>query len=160
MIVYQTPSMGVFHNRQRFHATQRAQNENISDWFKRLQKFNDNCEFQDVSDYMLIDKFISGLNDSDFDKVSQIPHWTVEELVLVVIGNAHIFNIKKSRGTRHLHESFQSHEDELTNEQNDNRESGNDIEDVHIKMELITVIGKQSAIKYHLIPNENVSPAE
>ncbi|XP_031623087.1 zinc finger protein 420-like [Contarinia nasturtii] len=91
MIVYKTPSTGAFHYRKQFHATQKPQSECISDWFKRLQNSIEKCEFERFSDYMLIDKFVSGLNDSDFDKISQVSTWTTEELILVVIGNAHIF---------------------------------------------------------------------
>lgn len=94
MMVYRTPSIGVFRNRKRFHATQKTNSESISDWFKRLQKFINNCDFDCISDYVLIDKFISGLNDTEFEKISQVPNWTIEELILVVIGNAHIFNTK------------------------------------------------------------------
>lgn len=61
MIVYKTPSHAAFHHRQQFHAIQKIQNESISDWYKRLQKVIDHCEFQDITDYMLIDKFVSTL---------------------------------------------------------------------------------------------------
>lgn len=91
MIVYKTPTATAFHHRQQFHATQKIQGESISDWFKRLQNYVIKCEFEHISDYMLIDKFVSGLNEIDFEKISQVPKWTSEELVLVVIGNAHIF---------------------------------------------------------------------
>lgn len=91
MILYKTPTVAAFHHRQQFHATQKVLNESISDWFKRLQNYVTKCEFEQISDYMLIDKFVSGLNDTDFEKISQVATWTAEELVLVVIGNAHIF---------------------------------------------------------------------
>lgn len=92
MIEYKTPSIAAFHHRLQFHAAHKAQNESITDWFKRLQKFINHCEFAHISDYMLIDKFVSGLGDADFEKISQVATWTIEELILVVIGNAHIFN--------------------------------------------------------------------
>lgn len=91
MIIYKTPSTVVFHNRQQFHATHKVPGENTSDWFKRLQLFIGKCEFETLTEYMLIEKFISGLNNEDFEKISQVPTWTTEELILVVIGNPHIF---------------------------------------------------------------------
>lgn len=91
MIVYKTPSTVAFHRRQQFHAAQKNPSETISDWFMRLQLFIDKCEFESVCDYMLIEKFISGLSDEDFEKISQVPTWTTEDLVLVVIGNPQIF---------------------------------------------------------------------
>lgn len=91
MIVYKTPTSVTFHNRKQFHASQKTHNESTSDWFRRLQNVIAKCEFEHISDYMLIDKFVSGLNEIDFQKISQIGAWTIEELILVVLGNAHIF---------------------------------------------------------------------
>lgn len=105
MIVYKTPTITAYHNRRQFHATQKSQNESISDWFKRLQNCVVQCDFEHISDYMLIDKFVSGLNETDFEKISQVQTWTADELVLVVIGNAHIF--------KHL--TVREHEEEPAN---------------------------------------------
>lgn len=92
MIIYNTPSTVAFHYRQQFHAMQKQDDDTTLDWFKRLQHSVEKCEFDHMlSDYMLIDKFVSGLNDYDFEKISKVPTWTTDELVLVVIGNAHIF---------------------------------------------------------------------
>lgn len=91
MITYKTPTIATFYNRKQFHATQKTQSESISDWFNRLQNFIAECRFENVSDYMLIDKFVSGLSESDFEKIAPVAKWTVDELVLVVIGNTHIF---------------------------------------------------------------------
>lgn len=106
MIVYKSPSLVAFHHRQQFHATQKAQDETVSDWYKRLQKFVENCEFQDITDYMLIDKFVSGLGEVDFQKISQVPTWTSEELILVVIGNEHIFNTGVRKQINESHSSL------------------------------------------------------
>ncbi|KAJ6649606.1 hypothetical protein Bhyg_04844 [Pseudolycoriella hygida] len=86
---YQTPCVTTFHNRKRFHATQKSLSESISEWFKRLQTIVNNCEFKQFADFMLMDKFMSGLSETDFEKISKVPIWTVDELILMVIGNAH-----------------------------------------------------------------------
>lgn len=101
MIVYETPSTVAFHSRREFHAAQKIQNESISDWFKRLQNLNKKCSFQNCADYMFIDKFVSGLSDDDFNKLSKVVAWTVEELILVVIGNPHIFKTTLSKPDDH-----------------------------------------------------------
>lgn len=106
MIVYKTPTVAAFHHRQQFHATQKIQGESISDWFKRLQNYATKCEFDNISDYMLIDKFVSGLNEIDFEKISQVSTWTSEELVLVVIGNAHIFKNLPIKNEEQVNDSF------------------------------------------------------
>lgn len=94
MLVYRTPTAAAFYKRKQFHATRKQHTESISDWFKRLQQFIANCEFDCISEYMLIDKFVSGLNEMDFEKISKVATWTLQDLVLVVIGNEHIFNVK------------------------------------------------------------------
>lgn len=145
MIVYQTPSPTAFQSRRQFHAAQKSLHESISDWFKRLQKFIGNCDFEHVSDYMLIDKFISGLSESDFEKITPLPFWTVEELVLVVIGNAHIFNTKEFKECQQLQASTQSQGipqlagDQLADESIENRNYEDEFEDIHIKTELTPV---------------------
>lgn len=101
MIAYETPSTAAFHSRRQFHAAQKTQNEPISDWFKRLQWLNNKCDFRSVTDYMLIDKFVSGLGDDDFNKISKVATWTAEELILVVIGNPHIFKSTASKEDEH-----------------------------------------------------------
>lgn len=92
---YDTPSMAIFQNRKRFHAIQKSPSESTSTWFKRLQTSIGHCAFSRISDYMLIDKFVSGLSETDFETISQIPTWTIDELILVVIGSAHIFDSKQ-----------------------------------------------------------------
>lgn len=93
-IFYDTPSMTIFQNRKRFHATQKSPSESTSNWFKRLQNYIEHCAFSRISDYVLIDKFVSGLSETDFETISRIPTWTIDELILVVIGSAHIFDSK------------------------------------------------------------------
>lgn len=105
MITYKTPTIDIFDNRRQFHATQKTQSESISDWFNRLQKFAAKCQFENVSDFMLIDKFVSGLSECDFEKIAQVASWTVDELVLVVIGNTHIFKGNLSAECREIDEN-------------------------------------------------------
>lgn len=92
MLVYRTPTVAAFKKRKLFHATHRDHTESISDWFKRLQQSITECEYDLTADCILIDKFVSGLDDTNFHKISSVPSWTLEDLILVVLGNEHIFN--------------------------------------------------------------------
>lgn len=131
MMVYKTPSIEAFRNRKRFHATQKTHSESTSDWFKRLQKCLNNCNFDYISDYMLIDKFLSGLNETEFEKMLQVPNWTIDELILVVIGNAHIFNTKACTNAKLPSKTG------VTDATNQNNKDDN--ERFHIKSEDMTV---------------------
>lgn len=97
MFVYQTPTVAAFQKRKLFHATRKEHTESISDWFKRVQQFIIKCEFDGMSEYMLIDKFVSGLNEMDFHKIAKVPNWTLQDLILVVIGNEHIFKTMQTK---------------------------------------------------------------
>lgn len=92
MLVYRTPTVAAFKKRKLFHAIQKEHAETISDWFKRLQQSIPDCEYDLTAECILIDKFVSGLDEMDFQKISQVASWTLEDLILVVIGNTHIFS--------------------------------------------------------------------
>lgn len=92
MLVYRTPTVSAFKKRKLFHAIQKEHAETISDWFKRLQQSITDCEYDLTAECILIDKFVSGLDELDFQKISQVASWTLEDLILVVIGNTHIFS--------------------------------------------------------------------
>lgn len=92
MLVYRTPTVTAYRKRKLFHATQKEQAETISDWFKRLQQSITDCEYDLMAEYILIDKFVSGLDEMDFQKIAQVASWTLEDLILTVIGNTHIFS--------------------------------------------------------------------
>lgn len=101
MFVYQTPTVAAFHKRKVFHATRKEHSESISDWFKRVQQFITKCEFDCMTEYMLIDKFVSGLNDIDFQKIAKVANWTLQDIILVVIGNEHIFKTTQTKDSQH-----------------------------------------------------------
>lgn len=92
MLAYKMPTIDAFKKRKVFYATQKQHTETTPDWFKRLQQSITNCEYDITAEHMLIDKFVMGLNEEDFQKISQVTSWTLQDLILVVIGNEHIFN--------------------------------------------------------------------
>lgn len=83
MIEYKTPASDFFRCRQQFHSMHRVQSENISSWLHRLQNIVKLCDFEQLSDFMFIDKFISGLSEFDYKRVSSFATWTVEKLILM-----------------------------------------------------------------------------
>lgn len=100
MLVYKTPTVAAFKKRKLFHASQKEHTESTSDWFKRLQQSITKCEYDLIVEYILIDKFVSALDEIDFQKISQVPSWTLQDLILVVIGNEHIFNKIQTKGNQ------------------------------------------------------------
>lgn len=80
---YKTPSRAAFYCRQVFYSCQRELVESNEKWFRRIEECVDGCDFGTLSDFMLIDKFISGLNADAFEKFSQMQTLTVERLLAI-----------------------------------------------------------------------------
>lgn len=80
MIEYKTPSLISLQNRKFFHKCHRKPTENNGDWFTRLRDSVSSCSYGIFSSFMLIDKFVSELNDENFEKISKKSTWS-EELI-------------------------------------------------------------------------------
>lgn len=68
MFTYTIPSSTAYHKRKRFYSNDRNQYETNEEWFHRVFESLNGCEFGELTDFMLIDKFIAGLNDETFQK--------------------------------------------------------------------------------------------
>lgn len=98
-IIYKTPSHLAFNCRKIFHAMEKTATEELEQWFCRIQSAIDGCDFDNFSDFMLIEKFISGLNEKTFEKYAEINTLTVEQILLIessdeFIGNNPFVSIK------------------------------------------------------------------
>ncbi|XP_031624092.1 zinc finger protein 664-like [Contarinia nasturtii] len=71
MTEFTSPSLVVFQSRRLFHMCQRKQADNITDWFDQIRAQITKCMYGVYNDFMLIDKFLSGLNDNDFEIISR-----------------------------------------------------------------------------------------
>lgn len=54
----------VFRERFNFYNTKQNKDESIAQWFARIKKLSVDCKFGDRFDYILLDRFISGLKQS------------------------------------------------------------------------------------------------
>lgn len=86
-MIFRVPSQLAFHSRQVFHSYQREKTENIDLWMLRIKHSIASCEYEKLTEFMLIDKFLSGLNNEDFKMFSQHASWTEELLWTFVTEN-------------------------------------------------------------------------
>lgn len=91
-IIYKTPSHSAFHCRKIFHAMEKKPTEELEQWFCRIKAAITGCDFDNFSDFMLIEKFISGLNEKTFEKYAEANTLTVEQLLLIETSDAFIGN--------------------------------------------------------------------
>lgn len=83
ILCYKAPSRAAFHCRKIFYSCQREKIESNEKWFRRIEEYVDGCDFGKLSNYMLIDKFLSGLNGDAFERFSQTQTITVEKLLAI-----------------------------------------------------------------------------
>lgn len=86
-IIYKTPSRSVFEKRKIFHGIQKWNSEEPQEWFDRIQIAIDGCDFGSLNNFMMIDKFISGLNESIFEKFIQTTELSVEDLLVIALSD-------------------------------------------------------------------------
>lgn len=90
-IKYETPSRTVFENRKIFYGIQKGHSEELQEWFERIQAAIDGCDFGNLSNFLTIDKFISGLSENIFEKFCQTTQLSVEELLTIALSDEQFY---------------------------------------------------------------------
>lgn len=80
LVLYRTPSKAVIKNRREFYALRKKRGESTEKWLKRVRTHVNCCEFLTFSEYLLIDKFICGLNNEEIESIQNAHTWTLELL--------------------------------------------------------------------------------
>lgn len=91
-VIYKTPSHSAFHYRKIFHAIEKKPNEELEQWFCRIQTAIIDCDFGNCTNFMLIDKFISGLSEKTFEKYSETSTLGVEQLLSIASADPFALN--------------------------------------------------------------------
>lgn len=77
---YTIPSLAAYHNRKVFHSNERNQFEANDEWYRRISEALHGCEYGEFSDFIVIDKFISGLDYETFRKYAERTTLTIEDV--------------------------------------------------------------------------------
>lgn len=91
-VVYKTPPYSVFCCRKTFHAIEKSPDEELEQWFSRIQIAIAGCDFGDLTDFMLIDKFICGLSEKLFHKYAETTTLEVDRLLSIGCSNTFLLN--------------------------------------------------------------------
>lgn len=83
VLSYRIPSQEAFHYRKVFYSCQREQIECNEKWFRRIENCVNGCDFGRFSVFMLLDKFISGLNNDIIDRLRPTQTLTVAQLMTI-----------------------------------------------------------------------------
>lgn len=79
---YRVPSDGIQRNRRVFYGLRRKSDETISQWLNRAQSYISHCEFSTYKEFLLIDRFVCGLNANELESIKNVNKtWTVKQLL-------------------------------------------------------------------------------
>lgn len=69
MLAYRPPSLDALICRRSFYSSSRLPTESTADWFGRIAKTVSGCGFENFADIMLIDKFLSGIDEAVYSQI-------------------------------------------------------------------------------------------
>lgn len=79
---YRVPSDGIQRNRRVFYGLRRKSDESISQWLNRVQSYIRHCKFSAFKEFLLIDRFVCGLNPNELQSIQNLKKsWTVKQLL-------------------------------------------------------------------------------
>lgn len=81
---YQTPTDTVLQHRDAFYSIQKETTETIVDWFSRVRAAVEHCNFGDLAEFLIIDKFFCGLDDDAKRLLRKTNTWSTEQLYRTV----------------------------------------------------------------------------
>lgn len=87
MYEYVTPSISAFQNRKLFHSHQKDQYDTVEQWFYSIINSLEGCEYGELSEFMLIDKFINALDDEMYEKYALRATLTIDAVQSIGFDN-------------------------------------------------------------------------
>lgn len=85
---YQTPAERVLQSRKTFYLTQKQHTESIADWLWRIRECINNCDFGELNDFLLIDKFIGELGNDEVQSFRNVQAWKLDQLYETVLNHS------------------------------------------------------------------------
>lgn len=77
---YTIPSLAAYHKRTLFHSIERSPSEANDEWYNRILEVLQGCEYGEFTDFIVIDKFISGLDYETFLKYAGRTTLTIDDV--------------------------------------------------------------------------------
>lgn len=79
--LYKAPKKEILQNRRAFYDLKRGKNESIDEWLKRIQKCIGCCDFPIFVEFLLIDRFVCGLNRAEMKIILDTETWSLKQLL-------------------------------------------------------------------------------
>lgn len=82
---YRTPTEAILQHRQTFYLIQKESTEPIAEWFCRIRSAIEHCDFGDIGDFLVIDKFFCGLDSDVGGWLHKNTTWSADQLFQAII---------------------------------------------------------------------------
>lgn len=68
---YFSPAVNKYKERKSFYAAEKSSDESSVEWMARLRSMASNCDFGDIIEKVVLDKFVTGLSGKCFERLSE-----------------------------------------------------------------------------------------
>lgn len=80
---YQIPSFEAIQKRKLFYTSAKFTDETVFEWYKRVENAGNQCEFNHLHDFLILDKFVTGLNDGILKRLSEKIVLSLDEIFAI-----------------------------------------------------------------------------
>lgn len=71
LINYHVPSFDAIQQRKSFYTSTKLSDETVLEWYERIENVGNKCQFNHFHDFMVLDKFVCGLDDGILERLSE-----------------------------------------------------------------------------------------
>lgn len=97
---YNVPPDAVIANRKSFYLMRKKSTESTCEWLNLLQNSIDACEFGQMSDFILTDKFFGELNKQEIHRIGREKEWPVAKLFANIVAGNEKSSVKSSNSSK------------------------------------------------------------
>lgn len=79
--LYKAPKKEILKNRKAFYELKRRKSETTDKWLQRIKKCIDCCDFPMFIEFLVIDRFVCGLNKTEMEIILNTEAWSLKQLL-------------------------------------------------------------------------------
>lgn len=80
---YQIPSCEAIQQRKVFYTSTKFTDETVFEWYERVENVGNQCEFNRFHDFLILDKFVTGLDDGVLKRLSKEILLSLDEIFAI-----------------------------------------------------------------------------
>lgn len=78
--LYKVPPNTIIENRKTFYGLKRRNSDSIQAWFERVRSYINHCKYPKIIEFLLVDKFMCGLNTDELESIRLVDTWSFRKL--------------------------------------------------------------------------------